>query len=85
MTTLGAVVDQLKINNEEERQRDSNLNQNIAQSRKVQEQLLGGLAKTFGDFFTTQQRKAEGDSLEKIQKATNHLNHQNPMKVHFLM
>ena len=64
MTTLAAVVDQLKINNEEERQRDSNLNQNIAQSRKVQEQLLGGLAKTFGDFFTAQQRKAEGDTLE---------------------
>jgi hypothetical protein len=64
MTTLAAVVDQLKINNEEEKQRDSNLNQNIAQSRKVQEDLLGGLAKTFGDFFTAQQRKAEGDTLE---------------------
>lgn len=64
MATLGAVVEQLKINNEEERQRDSNLNQNIAQSRKVQEDLLGGLAKTFGDFFTAQQRQAEGDSLE---------------------
>jgi hypothetical protein len=64
MTTLAAVVDQLKTNNEEERQRDSNLNQNIAQSRRVQEQLLGGLAKTFGDFFTAQQRQAEGDSLE---------------------
>ena len=64
MTTLAAVVDQLKINNEEEKQRDSNLNQNIAHSRKVQEDLLGGLAKTFGDFFTAQQRQAEGDTLE---------------------
>ena len=64
MTTLAAVVDQLKINNEEEKQRDSNLNQNIAHSRKVQEDLLGGLAKTFGDFFTAQQRQAEGDALE---------------------
>jgi len=65
MTTLAAVVDQLKLNNEEERQRDSNLNQNIAHSRQVQEQLLGGLAKTFGEFFTAQQRQAEGDSLEE--------------------
>ena len=64
MTTLAAVVDQLKLNNEEEKQRDSNLNQNIAHSRKVQEDLLGGLAKTFGEFFTAQQRQAEGDSLE---------------------
>ena len=51
MTTLAAVVEQLQINNEEERQRDSNLNQNIAQSRKVQEDLLRGLANTFGDFL----------------------------------
>ncbi len=65
MTTLAAVVDQLKLNNEEERQRDSNLNQNIAHSRQVQEQLLSGLSKTFGEFFTAQQRQAEGDSLEE--------------------
>tara|TARA_Y100001954_G_C15797185_1_gene598270 strand:+ start:907 stop:2451 length:1545 start_codon:yes stop_codon:yes gene_type:complete len=64
MTTLAAVVEQLQINNEEERQRDSNLNQNIAQSRRVQEQLLGGLSGTFEEFFTGQQRKAEGDKLE---------------------
>tara|TARA_Y100000004_G_scaffold52028_1_gene57662 strand:- start:1862 stop:3313 length:1452 start_codon:yes stop_codon:yes gene_type:complete len=65
MTTLAAVVDQLKLNNEEERQRDSNLNQNIAHSRQVQEQLLSGLSKTFKEFFTAQQRQAEGDSLEE--------------------
>ena len=64
MTTLAAVVDQLKINNEEERQRDSNLNQNIAHSRKVQEQLLGGLAKTFGDFFTANKEKWKETALE---------------------
>lgn len=64
MTTLAAVVEQLQINNEEERKRDSNLNQNIAQSRRVQEQLLGGLSSTFEEFFTGQQRKAEGDKLE---------------------
>ena len=33
MADLSAVVNQLKLNNEEERVRDSNLNQNIAQSR----------------------------------------------------
>ena len=33
MADLSAVVNQLKLNNEEERARDSNLNQNIAQSR----------------------------------------------------
>ena len=65
MTTLAAVVEQLQINNEEERQRDSNLNQNIAHSRKVQEQLLNGLSGTFEEFFTAQQRKAEGDKLEE--------------------
>ena len=69
MTTLAAVVDQLKINNEEERQRDSNLNQNIAQSRKVQEDLLGGLSKTFEQFFKAERRDKEGDDLEASREA----------------
>ena len=69
MATLGAVVEQLKINNEEERQRDSNLNQNIAQSRKVQEDLLGGLSKTFEQFFKAERRDKEGDDLESSREA----------------
>ena len=69
MATLGAVVEQLKINNEEERQRDSNLNQNIAQSRKVQEDLLGGLSKTFEQFFKAERRDKEGDDLEASREA----------------
>ena len=69
MSTLGAVVEQLKINNEEERQRDSNLNQNIAQSRKVQEDLLGGLSKTFEQFFKAERRDKEGDDLEASREA----------------
>mgnify|MGYP005729832555 FL=1 len=63
MATLGAVVEQLKLNNEEERQRDSNLNQNIAHSRNVQEQLFSGLSKTFGQFFKESDKKAEQRDL----------------------
>ena len=45
MADLSAVVNQLKINNEEERARDSNLNKNIAQSRVSTVRAMEGLAR----------------------------------------
>ena len=48
MADLSAVVNQLKLNNEEERARDSNLNQNIAQSRLQNNAGLEKLGATLG-------------------------------------
>jgi len=45
MADLSAVVNQLKINNEEERARDSNLNKNVAQSRVSTVRAMEGLAR----------------------------------------
>ena len=45
MADLSAVVNQLRINNEDERARDSNLNKNVAQSRVSTVRAMEGLAR----------------------------------------
>lgn len=50
---LAGVINQLRNNNEEERARDSNLNQNIAQSRRENTEALATLAKNLSEQFVT--------------------------------
>ena len=62
---LAGVINQLRNNNEEERARDSNLNQNIAQSRRENTEALATLAKNLSEQFVTVVRTTDQDQQQR--------------------
>ena len=77
MADLSAVVNQLRINNEDERARDSNLNKNIAQSRVSTVRAMEGLARDIQfimkeslDNTTIQINKNADKNTEDVNTAT---------------
>ena len=62
---LAGVINQLRNNNEEERARDSNLNQNIAQSRRENTEALATLARNLSEQFVNVVRTTDQDQQQR--------------------